>query len=155
MTGTPAADPADSAEGHEDWLTGWSHTHDYDPTWDYAVRFDQRDDPLLAQAQRAADKLSDLSGGTLSRGRVYPADLDGPAAVFVSGTSHEPVVVIDLDCHRRAAAELTAGDDHALLEAQRMVAATIVHEMRHAAQEALELPADEDDAEHGASHLPF
>ena len=136
---------------YADWLSGWSSTHDYDPTWDYTVAFEHRDHPLYRLACEAAERVC-AAAATNQRipfadARVYPVHLDGDVvAVYVSGTSSEPVVLVDIARHE-------AVEDPA--EQRTAICDSVIHELRHACQEAYELPACEDEAEYGSSRLPF
>lgn len=135
----------------EQWLSGWALTHDYDPTWDYQVRFDLRHHRLALLAQSVAHRLVLEHQLPWEEARVYPADLEGPLAVFASGTNGAPVIVIDLDAHQRIIQEMGEGTQ----ELDRSVAHSVVHELRHAYQEAHDWPMDEDEAEYGSHRIPF
>jgi hypothetical protein len=138
-------------EDHQEWLSGWAATHDYDPSWDYQVRFDLRHHRLALLAQSTAEKICADYQLPWIQARVYPADLEGPLAIYASGTSGAPVVVVDLESHHRAWQEV--GLDARSLEIA--VVDSVLHELRHAYQEAHEWPLDEDEAEHGSERIPF
>ena len=135
---------------HSDWLN-WASTHDYDPSWDYTIVFEYRDHPLLRIGQGVADRIcadADAAQDTcvpFGQVRVYPVVLDGAVAMYANGTSSEPVVLLDIDAYDQ------------LPESERpgAIADSVLHELRHAVQESLGISFDEDDAEHGAKHLPF
>jgi hypothetical protein len=136
-------------EERQDWLSGWAASHDYDPTWDYTVCFEHRQHPLYllaceVMARVCADSAAD-SRIPFDNGRIFPAQLDGVAALYIAGTSSEPVVLIDVATH----AELDERDR------TRALSDSVVHELRHAVQEAYDLPFCEDEAEHGSAQLPF
>jgi hypothetical protein len=135
-------------EDNADWLWGWSSTHDYDPTWDYTVDFYYRTHPLFLQAEASMQSICESAAASdlpFANGRVYPVHLNGAVAMFISGTSAEPVVLVDIDAH------LAVDED----ERRRAVADSVLHELRHAVQEANEWPPDEDEAEHGSERIPF
>ena len=135
----------------EEWLYGWALVHDYDPTWDYEVRFDLRHHRLSLLAQSVAEKLGKEHPLPWHAARVYPADLDGPLAVYINGTHGAPVVVIDLEAHQRKGEEM--GLDEKDIEVA--IADSVLHELRHAFQAANEWPMDEDEAEWGSERIPF
>ncbi len=137
----------DLREAHEGWLSGWASTHDYDPSWDYDIDFGRKGSELHLLAQQAADTICSEHQDLFASARVYPARLAGGAvAVYANGTGQEPVVVIDFAAHEAGVPSGSASD---------AVIDSVVHEMRHAAQEVLELPFDEDEAERGSARLPF
>jgi len=135
---------------HTSWLSGWSLTHDYDPTWDYTVAFEYREHPLFLGAERTVAEMCARAASNpeihFDSARVFPAHLDGPVAIYVHGTSSEPVVLVDIDAHV----------EHADTEDQMAaVMSSVVHELRHAVQEDRDYDACEDEAEHGSSRMPF
>jgi hypothetical protein len=134
---------------NEEWLSGWASTHDYDPTWDYTVSFQHRQHPLLLLAETVLERVcADAATNPhipFASGRVFPVELEGAAAMFVSGTSSEPVVLVDINTHL----DLDERDQ------ERAIADSVLHELRHAVQEAYDLPLDEDEAEHGSLQMPF
>jgi hypothetical protein len=124
--------------------------HDYDPRWDYVLRLDQLDDPLLAVARERLGELAARDDTPFERGHVIPARLDAAhtpgsqdgVGVYCSGTYCEVVILVDLDAHRRHS-------DHG--EAEHQIIRTVEHEVVHAIQEHGSDPnegwADEDEAE--------
>jgi len=134
-----------------EWLSGWALTHDYDPTWDYEVRFEQRYHPTVQKAQGLIEQISSEHPVPWQEGRVYPADLEGPLAVFVSGTNGAPVVLLDLDAHHSTGLEIGLNPD----EIESAVLDSLIHELRHAYQEAHDWAMDETEAEHGSARIPF
>lgn len=118
------------------------------PTWDYTVDFYYRTHPLFLQAEASMQSICESAAASdlpFANGRVYPVHLNGAVAMFISGTSAEPVVLVDIDAH------LAVDED----ERRRAVADSVLHELRHAVQEANEWPPDEDEAEHGSERIPF
>ena len=136
---------------HQEWLSGWALTHDYDPSWDYQIRFELRHSRLALLAQAVAAKTSVDHRLPWAEARVYPADLEGPLAVYVNGTSGAPVVVIDLAAHTRYIEEIGLQEQ----DLELVVADSVLHELRHAYQEAHEWPYDETEAERGSQRIPF
>jgi hypothetical protein len=125
------------------------HQHDYDPRWDYELRADQFDDPLLAIARERMDGLAAREDTPFEHGHVFPARLDEQhtpsghdlAGVYCAGTYIEPIILIDLDSHR----ELESKQD-----ILREIIQTVDHEVAHAIHEHADPEgswADEDAAE--------
>ena len=146
-------------EEHADWLSGWSCTHDYDPTWDYTVCFQYRGHPLYLLACEVLERIcADASTNEaipFSNGRVYPAELDGAAAVYISGTSSEPVVLVDIACHLEELDDDFADGESLERMRREAVADSVLHELRHAVQESYDMPPSEIEAEFGSDALPF
>lgn len=129
-----------SDQQHHGWVP---QEHDYDPEWDYTVRYDQLDHPLVQAAQARLEALAQLDDTPMdpaTPGRVFPVDLsayDG-VATYCNGTYNEPCILIDVDGH----------EGH-----EDQINKSIDHEVRHAIQESNwngdenEPWADEDDAE--------
>ena len=85
----------------------------------------------------------------------HPAELDGAAAVFIAGTSPAPVVLVDIATHLEELDEEFAAGDGLTRMREEAVADSVVHELRHAVQEAYDMPLSEEEAEYGSAALPF
>jgi len=153
------ADYDSLCDEHAEWLSGWASTHDYDPTWDYTVCFEQREHPLYLLAcevmKQVCAEAATNDGIPFNNGRVYPAKLDGGAAVFIDGTSSEPVVLIDIAVHLEVLDEEFAGGGNLAMIRKEQVEVSVIHELRHAVQEAYGMPFCEDEAEYGSAAMPF
>jgi hypothetical protein len=126
----------DDWDEYNDWLNERETEHEYDPSWDYEIRFDQRDSDMLVEAQTALNALVETYGAEygIGYGWVYPVNLEGKGAVayYINGTYKSPIIVIDLDAH---------------IGYEDQISITIAHEFQHAIQEAKGEDFNEDDAE--------
>lgn len=126
---------------------GWEpQEHDYDPEWDYKLRYDQMDHPMIQQANQRLQELAKRDDTPMNPerpGRVFPAELpENTVALYCSGTYQEPCILFNVNAHQGY---------------EDQVNKTVDHEVRHAMQEADWVPkwpgqpygpwANEDDAE--------
>ena len=130
----------------ESWFYGWAGTHDYDPRWDYEVLEDQRNHELIVLAQQTVDTITQQGNMPWDQGRVYPADLadQDAVALWAYGTEAAPVIMLDLQKHVEVGPRV-----------REAVVDSVVHELRHAYQEANGWELCEQEAEHGSARIPF
>lgn len=107
--------------------------HDYDPRWDYLVRTEYLDHPLIKRGRDILDDLSRRDDSCFKVAHVFPAELsDDIVACYCSGTYAEPVILIDISAHK----------DH-----WDQLYVTLRHEIEHALQESRGEDMNEDGAE--------
>lgn len=122
--------------------------HDYDPRNDFEIRLDQLDHPDIRLAQGWLDRFARSKQSWFEKAHVYPAreGMGQAVGMYITGSYDEPVIMVNLDAH-----ELP--DDHYPMpelkhqEITQAVFKTVQHELRHAWQDWMGLPGDEDDAE--------
>lgn len=123
----------------------YQRMHDYDPQWDY--RADKKPIPEMHDAFEAA-KADILADGILKKAKApfnnftlfYATNTGGKLGKYVDGTYSEPVVIVNLKANVSACEKY--GVDFYIA-----AKSTILHELKHAMQDAAGEEADELDAE--------
>ena len=102
--------------------------HDYDPSWDYELAAP----PTPDQSRLVATMANALYKSSGQPFEVYAADLGDAVAMYISGTSGYPCILIDINGHK--------GYEDQFYQ-------SMAHELQHGVQEHEGRDFDEDEAE--------
>jgi len=122
--------------------------HDYQISWDYETVNIAKDVSILIKKivkEIKTKHLKKLKG--FKNFTVHPIVLtDDNVGVYCSGTYSKPTIGIDIENLQKASIEYE-------LDWKLQIIATILHELKHAEQEYLNKPFDEDEAEDFADNI--
>jgi hypothetical protein len=128
--------------------------HDYNPDWDYEAD-DNPDQEMMEAYDKAAGDvrrlfLKDFDGEFKGFRVSYVKGLGECLAKYVDGTYSYPIVVVDLNCARNSVDNdlMDTWGDNTMYN---IAITTLMHELRHAWQDANGNGYDEEDAEHFCS----
>ena len=119
-----------------------SRSHDYDPGWDYEVD----EEPSRQLVQRIERIVQEIKKELLPQLRIF-RDFSvsyvkglGELGKYANGTVSHPIVMLDLD-------EIQASCKRYDVQCEVGIETTIVHELAHAIEEAMDLEPNEKRAE--------
>ena len=142
------------------WYRQSERDHDYNPEWDYTR--DPRPYPKAIQAFESAAKsirgrLPALFNHSFDNFTLFYTsdDLgtggDGALAVYANGTYSEPVIIVNSRSITRSHKEINEEFPiHNQISLDYIAYTTLLHELKHAEQEADARDWDEDEAENFA-----